>query len=96
MTRRWSKKQVDGLISRLMNSEAWEVVSHRSLRQYLTPDQNRFINGSVRKANFGDPVKALNEVDVMSISDEEFFNMVDEVGGDVVWDDVFRRISTES
>jgi hypothetical protein len=95
MARRWSKKQIDGLICRLMNSEVWDVVSHRSFRQHLTLNQNRFINGSVRKANFGDPVKALSEVDVMSISDEEFFNMVDEVGGDVIWDDVFRRISSE-
>jgi hypothetical protein len=89
----WSKEDLNMLTSRLMNSQTWGIVSHRSFRQHLTPLENKQINRFVYSANYDSAVEKLNEVDVFEISDEEFWRLVDATGhGETLMEDALVRM----
>ncbi len=77
---RWSKAEFGALVERLATAETVEVVTHRSFRRYLTPEQNAFVNEAVYTANYTRAVERMNAIDVMEVSDEEFWEAVDETG----------------
>jgi hypothetical protein len=89
----WSKTDLGTLVSKLMNSQTWGIVSHRSFRQYLSPIENKQINRFVYSANYESAVEKLNAVDVFEISDEEFWRLVDATGhGETLMEDAIVRM----
>ncbi|MFH1829972.1 MAG: hypothetical protein ABH871_04265 [Pseudomonadota bacterium] len=91
---RWSEAEVASLISALMKSNMWDIVSHRSFRQHLTPEENKAINQLVYSANYTEAVEQLSRIDVTKVSPEDFWEAVDRTGlGDILETDAFTRMA---
>ncbi len=79
---RWTRGDVAALVNALIKGEAAPVVSHRSFRQYLEPRQNRAINVAIHEANYVDAIDEVAKVDVMEMSDDAFWALLDETGAE--------------
>lgn len=90
---RWSDADMAMLVRRIMTGDTWSIASHRSFRRYLSPEENGAINKLVAEANYQNSIAAVYDVDVMSSTDEDFWDAVDETGeADAIIDFVVSKM----
>lgn len=77
---RWTEGEVAQLIERIMGSDAWAVASHRTFREYLTPDENKRVNKFVSYGNLGSAVAIIKDIDVRTTTVDEFFAAMEKTG----------------
>lgn len=88
----WKKAEVGALIKELMRGDTWSVASHRSFRRNLTPGENHRVNALISEANYDITIKPLRDLDVMTTSEGDFWNVVREAGEEDVLDFVFAKM----
>ena len=58
----WKKDEVKALVKELMHGDTWDVVSHRSFRKHLTPNENLSMNRIISEANYDITIQPLRSV----------------------------------
>lgn len=92
---RWSEPQVTSLIKEVMLSELWEIMGHRALRAHFTddPEMNAFINEAIFSANYAKAMRDLDKIDVTQVSEQEFWDAVEETGvEEMILADMYARM----
>ncbi len=76
MARKWTKEELLRLFEMLIEASA-PIISHPSFRNHLDRDQNLFTNQIIREANGNIAYRSV-DCDILNISDEDFWNFIDE------------------
>lgn len=81
---RWSEAEVRSLIGSIMRSDMWEIMSQRAMRAHFSdePHVNAFFNEAIFNANYSRAIEDLNRIDVTRVSDEVFWNAVEQTGAE--------------
>jgi hypothetical protein len=93
---RWSEAEVRSLIASVMRSDMWELMSQRAMRAHFSdePHVNSFLNEVIFNANYSRAIEDLNRIDVTSVSDEVFWDAVEQTGAEeTLMDTVIARMA---
>ncbi len=90
---RWSEAQLGSLVGDLMKSEVWDIVSHRSFRQHLSPEQNKIVNSLIYSANYDQAMHEVGKIDVTKASVDEVFDAIRRTGmEEIIFNDIISRM----
>lgn len=92
--KRSSKATMQKLITKLMGSDAWDMVSHRSFRMHLTPEGNAAVNAMIEHANYDSAVERIGRIDVAEPGAlERMERILSETGRlGAVYDEIMRHM----